>query len=182
MRLFTAVDLSSEVARSMEQLQQGCKIYVPCQRWQKIRNMHITLHFLGEVADTTVPSLQAKLREETPSYSGFTLTLHDWGAFPSETRPRVVWVGVQEQPALVELQHGLASMMERHGYQEEGKRYTPHITVGRGPKGNDLPALRQQMPVPSIRWKVDSLVLYQSIFGPDGIQYKPLDRYPLSFE
>ncbi|GIQ69604.1 RNA 2',3'-cyclic phosphodiesterase [Xylanibacillus composti] len=180
MRLFTAVDLSREAARHMEELQKGCRTVLPCQRWQKIENMHLTLHFLGEVEESEIPSLQSILREVTRQSPAFFLEFNDWGAFPNETRPRVIWIGVKEQPALLELQRTLAPALQSYGYAEADKPYVPHITMGRNPKGNDIAALRQQVPVQAVRWKANALVLYQSVFGAGGVRYRAVERFPLT--
>jgi RNA 2',3'-cyclic 3'-phosphodiesterase len=54
MRLFVAVELSDEVhARAGETIAR-LKGLAPDSKWVRADNLHLTLAFLGEVADSTV--------------------------------------------------------------------------------------------------------------------------------
>ncbi|OWP57342.1 MAG: 2'-5' RNA ligase [Thermoplasmatales archaeon B_DKE] len=86
--------------------------------------LHITLHFLGEtsneVAEEVVKAI-GKIR-----YQKFTVEMVGIGFFPSESRPRVLYINVKAFP------HALYSLlMSSIGLTPDEKGFVPHITVAR---------------------------------------------------
>ena len=64
-------------------------------------------------------------------YPFFELEISGLGVFPNIRSPRVLWVGIKHEEAFAgvysELENGLASI----GYDREGRRFAPHLTLGR---------------------------------------------------
>ena len=61
------------------------------------------------------------------------------GAFPTTTRPRILWLGLEAPPALELLQHRLERGGEDIGFPPEGAPFQPHVTLGRMREGHRLP-------------------------------------------
>ena len=57
-------------------------------------SLHITLRFLGEIDDATCRSLRGPATEAAAAGSTDVCRLSDPGCFPSVSRPRVLWLGV----------------------------------------------------------------------------------------
>ena len=93
------------------------------------QELHLTLHFLGEVGPH-VEAIQKALATVTPS--GFAITIQDVGKFPPQGEPTVLWAGVLNSPALVALHHSIAvALTVAFGFQPEVRPYSPHITLAR---------------------------------------------------
>ncbi len=134
-------------------------------------HLHLTLAFLGTQAKALIPAL-AKLVDRLPGQS-FTVGIDRYGYF---SKPRVAWVGPSETPApLLALQQTL--MQELNDAQvplkPEGK-FKPHVTLARDANSLDEPF------APMLPWRVDKLMLIQSIPVKGGVVYSPIAEKALA--
>ncbi len=128
-------------------------------------HLHLTLAFLGNQAQSLMPTL-AKLIDKLPGQS-FTLALDRYGYF---SKPRIAWAGPSETPTpLLELQQSL--MQELNAAQvtvkAEGK-FRPHVTLARDANSLDEPF------APMVTWKVSKIMLIQSVPVKGGVIYSPV--------
>jgi len=134
-------------------------------------NLHLTLAFLGGVAQARVPAIEAALA--TVTGEAFALELRKVGHFP---RPRVLWCACVPAPAaLYRLQGRVAHVLGEAGLALEARAFTPHVTVARKVARYRGPA---ELPRPVI-WSVRELCLLRSRTLPEGARYEPLRAYGL---
>jgi 2'-5' RNA ligase len=138
-RSFIAIELSDEARAGLTDLQNQLKAIVPPNtvRWTAPQNIHLTLHFLGNVAVDDVSQVTNVLPVVTSSVSSFSLMLQGLGCFPNTRRPRIVWVGISgETETLIRLYHNLGEKLNQSiGFEPEKRPYSPHLTIGRVKKG-----------------------------------------------
>ena len=98
-RAFVAIELPPFVLDELAQIEARFRPQVPdgCVRWVKPDSIHLTLKFLGQVPSDQIELITASLRTAVASHHAFTLNIAGAGCFPNLSRPRVVWVGVQEE-------------------------------------------------------------------------------------
>lgn len=132
-RAFIALDLSAQILKGLEGAYRELKLRLPDSpvRWVAARNIHLTLKFLGDVSENNLTALFEMLTREGGRHAPFEITVGGLGAFPSLSRPRVVWVGVSAPPDLAILQHSIDQESARLGYQSEERGFSPHLTLGR---------------------------------------------------
>lgn len=138
----------------------------------KAANLHLTLHFLGNVPKDKVDCFvqQAKKVNGVP----FKLTLNQLGHFK---KPKVVWSGCESVPdELSELHNSLAEQLKFCEYAAEHRVFTPHMTLARKFL-QPLPTDAQMTP---IDWIVDRFVLIQSKSSVDGVEYQVRNSFPLN--
>ncbi|WP_353634812.1 RNA 2',3'-cyclic phosphodiesterase [Halobacterium sp. NMX12-1] len=134
MRLFVSVDLPDRLADDVASLQakfadaEGLDFVDPGQA-------HVTLKFLGDVADDREDELIDAL-ESAVADSGveqFDAELGGLGVFPSLDYISVVWLGVGDGSAeLARLHEAIeAEFVEEHGFDAEDHDFTPHVTLAR---------------------------------------------------
>lgn len=100
--------------------------------WTVSGNLHLTLKFLGAVATDLLPAVERAIAAALVDREPFTLALRGAGAFPSEQRPRVIWVGAGAGAATAAaLADSLEKSLEPLGFAPEPRAFTPHLTVGR---------------------------------------------------
>lgn len=184
MRLFSAVAIAPEAQRAIERLEGALGGHVEVRRWQPVANMHLTLHFFGEVSPEVVPELAGRLSDASHVIAPFSLRLGSLGAFPARGQPRVLWLGVEDlQQSLHALERTMRTAIADLGLLRESRPYSPHITLARDPR-IDMPVrdLAAEVSAEPVTWRVEEAALYQSILRPQGAQYTVLHRFPFHGE
>ena len=166
MRLFVGLPVPSELAQALVRFTQ--KIELPKARRTPPENVHLTLVFLGEVAEPVLPSIERELSELT--FAPIRLNLIGLSTFP---RAGVLFAEVEPSPALLQLQAKVVEGMARCGLAWEDRPYHPHLTLARfrGPLRPESNAL-----LASFRrdFLVDTVNLYRSKLGPTRSRYEVL--------
>jgi len=130
-RLFLAINLPPAVRASIHRATQSMREAAPHATWVSPDHLHLTLKFLGEQPDDVATTLSDALTPVAAACPRLTLRLRGLGAFPNSRAPRVVWLGVEPQPPLELLHHGLESTCARLGYEVDGRAFRPHVTLAR---------------------------------------------------
>jgi RNA 2',3'-cyclic 3'-phosphodiesterase len=144
-------------------------------RWVKPEGIHLTLKFYGEVVPERLDVIEEALRFAVVGTGPIPLRITELGAFPTASRPRVLWIGVDAPPALELLQDRLERGGEEIGFPPEGVPFNPHVTLGRVREGHRLPpGSLHAYPAPADTQSVlvDQLVLYESVLTSDGPRYQ----------
>ncbi len=134
-------------------------------------NLHLTLHFVGDVSFAE----RDCLREAAFAARGeaFELVVDIAGFF---ARPRIGWLGCGEMPAeLDRLHQALGQALKACDYRPERRPYRPHVTFAR--KLAHLPAMPEFEP---LAWPVDEFALIESRAGGNGVKYAVIETYPFA--
>ena len=133
-RTFIAIELDDELKDKLGHLQDRLRAQLSPHsvRWVHPRGIHLTLKFLGDTPLEKVEEVQAALAQASAEAGPFSFTVAGLGCFPNTRRPRVVWVGVQELTgSLVRLRDAVEDRVAPLGFPTEGRRFSPHLTLGR---------------------------------------------------
>jgi len=169
-RLFFALWPSKALREEIVQAYDGLGKQSKQGRRVRISNLHMTLHFLGNIALDRVDCFieQARQVKSAP----FELELTHIGHFK---KARVAWLGCATRPQrLMQLHRRLAEQIRLCGYSAEERRYTPHVTMARKARGPAEP-----VDIEPISWSVDRFVLVKSESVEDGVQYRVKASFPL---
>lgn len=188
MRCFIAISLDRALAREVGRVQRQLAPAVPADavRWVRVDQLHLTLKFLGDVAEARVDLLAESLRRACAGRGPLRLELNGLGCFPNLTRPRVLWVGVGgDTDALRQVQARVAAETTNFGDQGEEQQFHPHLTIGRL-KSREPGVLRrvgQALGAASVgalgQWQVGEVILFSSRLSPQGPTHTALARVPL---
>jgi len=133
-------------------------------------NLHMTVQFLGAV--TLVQQEQLINTAGTLSGSRFTLLIDHSGWW---SRPRILWLAPSDVPeTLMRLHNAIAGMMDQCEIPIEARPYTPHITLAR--KVNRAINVEFE----PIQWLVNEFCLFDSITHSGDVEYKIIQRWPLT--
>lgn len=187
LRTFIAVDIPPPIQQAIQKKVNNLRQYAGDSiRWVQVKNIHITLKFLGDVSPSGVEELTRMLQTETDSCPAFEIAISGLGAFPNSKRPRVLYIGVQAPAGLEALQVRIETACSRLGYESDPRPFSPHLTIGRvrdhvSPDG--LQKLRRALEETKIdslgTVRVDSVHLYKSELKPGGPLYTELFSAPL---
>jgi RNA 2',3'-cyclic 3'-phosphodiesterase len=130
-RLFVALNLPPPVREALWAAAAPLRESGFPVKWARGDGIHVTLKFLGEVADGRAPALAAALGRAAAGARALTLQLEGFGVFPDLQRPRVLWAGITPEPALEILQHRVEQEFAPLGFPTEARAFRPHVTLGR---------------------------------------------------
>lgn len=179
MRLFTAIDLPSEILLRLERLiialRQEALI-----KWSPLDNLHVTTKFIGEWAEPRMPELDQaliKVRRRQP----FEVELKGLGWFPNERSPRVLWLGVEGGKELAGLAADTEEALAPLGIPKEQRPFSPHLTLARiknpVPLANLRKKVEQMQPAVIGSVVVSSFSLFRSRPGTNASIYEKLIDY-----
>lgn len=133
-RAFIAIELDETINVALTDLQEQLKAEAPqgSVRWARPEGIHLTLKFLGNVPANRMEEVKLALTQACAGFPSLSFSVGGLGCFPHTRRPRVVWVGVQEESGtLARLQKAIEDGMEKLGFAPEGRRFHAHLTLGR---------------------------------------------------
>lgn len=185
-RIFIALAVPEDRAEKLQRLQTLIAPELPGARWVEPGKFHVTLAFLGEVADTDLNALCLAVAVASKPFRPLGLALQGLGVFPDPQRPRAVWVGLTGPGVeeLIALQEAVASAATGAGYALEDDRFHPHVTLGRlkprrDSSGDCSPLLRHYERWMGGSFDVSEVLTYASTITPEGPIYLALNRAPL---
>jgi RNA 2',3'-cyclic 3'-phosphodiesterase len=188
MRLFLGIEIDDAVRRRAAAIADAAEALVSgtlVVRWIAAENLHITLWFLGEVAEARVPALLAAV-DRPFAVPPFDLRLGGLGAFPPSGVPRVLWLGVRDgAQSLANLHAQLADRLQPLGFAAERRPFSAHLTIGRiksaraGVRPRDLKRQWSDFPAEAGQCRVQAVTVFRSRLSPRGAAYEALVRVPL---
>jgi len=183
-RLFVAADIPPDVRQRLAECRERLRDLPLPMRWARPEGIHLTLSFLGETAEARVAEIASAVAPVAAGTAPFRLEAHGVETFPGHGRPRVVVFGLRgELEAAGSLKTRLDLALGAIGFSAEDRPFRPHLTLGRtkeGRAGEWRPPLAREKEADGGRFTVDRLVLYQSLLGPGGSQYRPLREFPFA--
>ncbi|MEU1626823.1 RNA 2',3'-cyclic phosphodiesterase [Streptomyces sp. NPDC020096] len=186
MRLFVALWPSPEALSDLSRAEHKLHAAPGADRlrWAGDTGHHLTLVFLGEVPEETIPDLIARLERAARRHKPMCLRLVGGGRFGDRT----LWVGVEGDTApLGRLADSVAAGARRTGIAVEDRAFRPHLTLARA-RPHRHTALRPYTELladfTSREWTADHIDLVESHPpepGTPGAQprYETLRRWPL---
>jgi 2'-5' RNA ligase len=182
-RTFFAVDIHPDerlslVLRDVINHLAGEKI-----KWVSADKMHLTLKFLGDTPDDTIPEIIHSVDLSVREMPVMCLHLSKVGLFKNLHNPRVIWVGIAPCLPLEQAVQSLGGMLAPFGFPEDRVEFIPHLTLGR------VKEIRQTEKLAGLLEKyknesfgticVREIIYYESMLKPEGPDYHPLARFPL---
>ncbi len=184
-RTFVAVEVPAEVKDQAARLIGSLRATPAKVKWVAPEHMHWTLKFLGDVDMVEIPRICEAVSRAVAPLAPFDVEARGAGAFPDMRRPRTVWIGVgQGSDDMVRLHDAIERELAKLGYREEGRRFRPHLTVGRvrnSAAGIDELGrlLAQNADFASGLSTVYEVVIFSSELGRDGPTHEALGHAEL---
>jgi RNA 2',3'-cyclic 3'-phosphodiesterase len=180
MRLFVALDVPQTVKDKIERdVVETLGDSVEGARWTRPEGRHLTLAFLGDVADERTSGVVAALAQAARRHEAFAAAFAEVGGFPNARRPRVLWLGIGDgRDQMTALAESVTDALEPLGFPKEKRPFHPHFTLARFPAPrviDDLPSVD----VPEDRFTVDELTLFRSQLHPKGARYSVIESVKL---
>ena len=172
MRLFVAVDIPDLIREMMGELEGE----LPEDGLKKVdvKNMHITLKFLGEVPEEKVEEVKGAL--SGVEFSPFKVQVKGVGVFPKEDYIKVVWAGTESselQELAGKVEEALSPM-----FATESRGFSGHLTLARVRKKVDLKGfLDKHREEVFGGFGVDKFLLMKSVLQKGGPGYSVVGEF-----
>ena len=189
MRAFAAIELPETIRARLQEEIGRLRQAGGCASWVRPEHMHLTLRFLGEIAEEQKTAISGMLRDICATADPLQLAVEGIGAFPNTRRPAVVWAGVRlVMGDLIGLQQKIEQAARNIGLGTDNKPFHPHVTLARI---RDL-AFSERL-AKAVRDRADggtvafgdefeafAVALFHSDLKPGGPVHTRLEEYPLS--
>ncbi|MFC0562030.1 RNA 2',3'-cyclic phosphodiesterase [Halalkalibacter alkalisediminis] len=175
---FLAVPLPSEIKKEIKRTFENEAL--PFKRWVHEEDYHVTLVFLGACTLEQLEHIQKECAVRLAKVKSFPLDLASVGTFGKKDKPRIFWLGLEEQPLLHDVRKEVSAICEEAGFKLEKRPFSPHVTVARKWVGDG--PYREEL-VKDLhfnkQWTVDKVVLYKSVLTEEP-KYKEVAVFTLN--
>ncbi len=174
-RLFIAVDLPKTEKKYIAKFYRQ----IPGIKWTKPEMHHLTLRFLGDTGEAEFDKIKKCLKNA--EWQKFTVTIAETGFFPNRKRPKVFWLGLRENPALMALKAIIDQELGKLNIPGEDRKFSPHITLTRlrdrkvEKKAELLKAAFEKFG--ELTFTADKFILYSSKLNQAGAVHLPEEEY-----
>lgn len=186
--MFVALELETPVRTALGNVQRQLRSTARDVRWVNLNLLHVTMKFLGEVDDSTVPDIIDALDLAASECTPFTFVLDGCGCFPAGGPVRVVWGGVKETTGMLQsCAEFVEATLAEIGFEPERRAFSPHITLGRVRNDRSQGKLRDAVSEVSresaarnpVEQLVERITLMSSTLSTTGPTYVPLHKASL---
>lgn len=142
-------------------------------RWADPAAWHLTLLFLGATDPGAVPGIAQALDEVASRHAPMRLATGGLGAFPSATRARVAWYGVDDSGDAL---RDLAADVRQALAPDDGSRFRAHVTLARARREPvDVRDWVRGADEPAGELSVTEMLLMRSHLGGGPARYEVLE-------
>ena len=161
MRLFVALVPPASALAELDAAVAPVRAAHPDLRWTPAAQWHLTLAFLGEVDEGTLPDLTVRLARAAHRHPPVSLSLAGGGRFGD----RVLWTRVRGGvDGARRLAVSVTAAARRCGITLDERRWRPHLTLARG--RTDLrPVVEALRGFAGSPWTAEELHLVRSRLG-----------------
>jgi RNA 2',3'-cyclic 3'-phosphodiesterase len=189
-RLFVALEIPTDVrdnlAAFLEDTRELSEEFAEKGvRWVRRENLHVTLKFIGELADEKLDSIRAALatvRGDAP----IDIQLGGMGFFSDGDRPTVLWTGLEAATNLAPLADAIDCALATQGIAKEKRAFVPHLTLARFAPPALPERLRAVIQKNAKRqfgsFRSREFHLLESKRKPTGAEYTSLAAFPITRE
>ncbi|MFW6001508.1 MAG: RNA 2',3'-cyclic phosphodiesterase [Halanaerobium sp.] len=175
MRLFIAVDISERSRKLIDRKIDILKEEFDSElKWVDKDNWHLTIKFLGECSQEKKQMIIANLKSLELKSEIEYIQFDKINAFPNLEEARVIYLETAKgSEFLKELNQIIEREMADLGFEKDGRRFIPHLTLARSRNngGINIKSNSLQNDFINIFSYTDTLSLYESRLSSDGPEY-----------
>jgi 2'-5' RNA ligase len=184
-RLFVAVEIDEALRHAAADLAAELRVRVtrtaPASKitWVPEDRLHLTVHFIGQVADDGVAGITEVLGRPFAA-SPFPIEVNGAGVFPARGAPAVLWAGVSDPTGgLAALENDVSTRLSGLGVARGDRPFRAHLTLARV---REAAGLRARTLLDGLGMRrlgtmtVRAITLFESRLSPRGPQYLIVQR------
>jgi len=173
MRIFIAIELPENIKDYLKEIQKDLSGI----KGSLVKDFHLTLKFLGELEENKIEKIKEKLSEI--KFDKFLVNLGKIGFFPTESYIRVVWIGIEPEEKITEVQKKVDEAMKEFGFKDDFK-FKSHLTLARVKFIDDKKTFVEKLKkleIKPLEFDVSSFSLMKSTLTSEGPVYEELKKF-----
>lgn len=179
-RLFIGIPVPPAVEGVVGHL-RASGTWSPNITWTPDDNLHLTILFLGAVPVDIIDNLKSLIRIELQATAPFAIRRARLLLAPPAKPARMIWIRYQRNPSYTHLVHRLRDIIGQvYKLPQQHQDPIPHITLARFKSGSLYSLGTHLSEKQELDLHVSKLMLWESVSGPKGPIYVPVERYELS--
>ena len=182
-RLFIGIELNQIHKENLSETNKRIMMHLKEGRPTPRDNYHITLRFLGETKENSIPVIEEIMQEVAMKSQLFLTYMADLDEFRKGDKS-TIWMGVKDQEKLADIREKLDEELEKLFYKKDPADYVPHITLVRNGQYLEdvggIEGLSHKMKLPKLPILMDKLVLFESVKEEEEQKYINIYETPLS--
>jgi len=184
LRTFLAVELELPTVAALVKAQEQLAYFGDKVKWVERVNLHITLNFLGDVADEDAVEVCRRAAQAAGRVEPFEFGVTGLVCSPTHGALRMVWANVDDPSGMMSVLHDeLAKGFAQMGLRQENREFRPHITVARikyvANQARFRGAVRMFSDVDFGRQHCEEVVAFTSLLTDEGPVYTALSHAEL---
>jgi len=182
-RLFLAVKISAvpKLSALIQNLYQ--ELEYEKIRWVDTDNLHLTLKFFGETEESKIEEISTFINNIISEKPVFDFEISNLGVFGSSYQPKVIWLGIKNNSALIDLAETILHQLKSIGFERDRQNFIPHLTLGRMNILKDKERFNKVIKKYNIAdiqiVNVKEVFLFESILTKEAVVYKVISTYLL---
>jgi len=175
-RTFIAIDIPvsqkiTQVINELKKTQIDAKLV-------EIKNIHLTLKFLGDTDEKLIDEIEKTIKESTKNTQPFEITLKNIGVFPNQNYIKIAWIGVENAEPLKQIAETIDTKLKNLGFEKEKRSFSAHLTIARIKSAKNkeklIQLINKYQDVEFQKIKVDKILLKKSVLTQKGPIYTNL--------
>jgi len=184
LRTFIAVELDVPILAGLAKAQAQLAAVGGKINWVARANLHVTMNFLGDVADEAVAEVCRRMAVAAGRIEPFEFGVRRLACTPSHGPVRMIWGLVDDPTGLLSALHDeLAGQFASMGLRQDHREYRPHVTLARVKYVENPNRLRGAVRAFSDAdfgtQHCDEIVAFTSTLTEEGPIYSPMARAEL---
>jgi len=181
-RIFLAIDIipDEEMVNHLEIIRNS--LIESNINWVNVRHLHLTVKFFGATREEMIPSISERIKKALQNKNSFNITLKSLGVFKSIEQAHVIWVGCESGNKIEEIRQCIDLQFPSTD-NSNTRRFNPHITLGRVKTLLSIERLAillsQYRNYKFSDYRIENIILYESILHQKGPEYKELNKFML---
>jgi len=124
-RSFFACEFTTDNLNKINRIAADLKSTLPSLvRWVNIENIHLTIKFIGEFNPDDLEKIRFSLNQALHTFQQFEIQISQLGVFPTFSKPRVIWIGINSNEQLINLVKIVNHETEALGYPTEKRPFS----------------------------------------------------------
>lgn len=128
-RLFVALIFKEELLNEIIDFRKSIYPNDNTAKWEGKDKLHLTLKFLGDVAEEDIPEISRILVSIVKNHNEIEINFSKYGIIKKRSIPKILCMGIKQTKYIANLFNDINDGLSNIGFEKERRKFRPHITL-----------------------------------------------------